>query len=331
MSAPRRWLAGWIALWDQREPATALALVRVGVSLVLLWDMVEVARLGLVEALWAPIEAGGIGPSSLVQPISVVYAWIGASAGTAWLLFAVVCTAAVALLIGAFTRSSALVLVLSYAQLAQLSPEADRGIDTLLRNVLLLLALSGAGATLSLDAWRARGSWLSDAEVPAWPRYLIVLQLVVLYFWAGLLKQAAPWTSLDGYSALYLILNQPHYATNALDPELVRLAYPLLRFGTFATVTFERTAPAVPLLMYLRATRARGGRLRALVNRARLLELWVATGVGFHIALAVTMQLGIFPWGCLALYPAIAQPDTLRAIVARLRSAAGTPATPAPG
>lgn len=314
-----RTFARWVRLWDAHEGAESLAAVRICVALVVLWDMATTAQLGLVEALWAPVEAGGIGPATRARPISIVYEWLGATTGITWLLFAAVCTGACLLLVGLFTRTAALLLVLAYAQLALLSPEADRGIDALLRNALLLLACSGAGATLSLDARRRHGRFAPEAHVPAWPRYLLVLQLVVLYFWAGMLKQAPPWTSIDGYSALYVVMNQPHYTGLALAPDHHRALYPVLQLGTIATTLFERLAPLVPVLLWLRATRERGGRVRDLANRARLLELWVGTGAFFHLGLAVALQLGIFPWGCLALYPAFAAPSTLRRWAERAR------------
>ena len=310
----------FVALWDQRESADALVAIRVGVALVVLSDMAQIASLDLVRALWAPIEDGGIGPATRADPISFLYRAFGASAGMAWGLFATLCLAALALLLGLWTRSSALVLALLLAELARLSPESDRGIDALLRNVLVLLALSGAGATLSLDALRARARFTRDASVPAWPRYLIVAQLVLLYFWAGVLKQSAAWTSLEGYSALYLILSQPHYTAISPSPATFQALYPWLQLGTLGTLAFERSAVLVPVLLYLRHTRERAGRLRALCNRARLLELWAATGVVFHLALAATMHLGIFPWGCLALYPALTTPGTLRRWAKRARA-----------
>jgi hypothetical protein len=305
-------LSGWVALWDRREPAETLAAIRIGVALVVLWDFMTVARLGLVRALWAPIDAGGIGPSTRAVPISALYEWIGASVFSAWLLFAFCCLCALGLFAGLFTRVSALALCLGWAQLAQLSPDSDRGIDTLLRNALLVLACSSAGATASLDARLWHGRWFRDVRVPAWPRYVLVLQLVLLYFWAGIVKQSPPWTSLDGYSALYITLSQPHYASFGLSPRQLATVYPLLQLATFLTVCFERLALAVPVLLWLRASAERGGRLRALINRLRLLEVWVTLGIVFHLGLAASVELGMFPWGCLALYPALCPPGTLR-------------------
>jgi hypothetical protein len=307
----RAW-TGWVALWDRREPADTLAVIRICVALVVLWDFGTVARLGLVRALWAPIDDGGIGPSSRATPVGVVYEWIGASSTSAWLLFGMCCLCALCLCVGLFTRLSALALCLGWAQLATLSPDADRGIDTLLRNALLCLACSSAGATASLDARLRHGRWYRDVRVPAWPRHFLILQLVLLYFWAGMVKQSPPWSSIDGYSALYITLSQPHYATFRLSPGQLAAVYPLLQLATFMTIWFERMAPAVPVLLWLRATAGRGGRLRGWINRLRLLEIWVMLGVVFHLGLAASVELGMFPWGCLALYPALCAPETLR-------------------
>ena len=41
------------------------------------------------------------------------------------------------------------------------------------------------------------------------------------------------------------------------------------------------------------------------------LPLWLTVGVTFHLALALTLRLGIFPFGVLALYPVFFHPDDL--------------------
>lgn len=309
----------WVRLWDRREPADVLALVRIGAGLSLVWDLAIAGVLGLVLPLWAPVEEGGFGPATYAEPICMFYRWFGASASAAWALYGVTLASALCMTLGLFSRSSALLFVLCYAQLSHLSPAADRGIDNLLRSVCLLLAFADAGATLSLDSRLFHRRWLRDTLVPAWPRYLLIVQLMLVYFGAGVPKQSPQWTSIDHYSALFVLLQRPHVARFALPQEWLTALYPLLQLSTIVTVVFERTAPLIPVLLWLRATRARGGRLRTFVMRSRILPLWVATGVTFHLGLAVFMQLGIFPWGCLAIYPALAHPNTLRDWGARAR------------
>jgi hypothetical protein len=305
------WLVRWQRLWDRREGAESLALIRMFVPLVILYDLVEVIRLGLVVPLWAPIEEGGMGPASYVEPAILFYRWFGASAHSAQLLVALTCCAALSLGLGVFARSSAAVLLFSYAQLGQLSPDADRAIDELLRNVLFVLIFASSSATLSLSSRIRSGRFRSDLQVAAWPRYVIVAQLVLLYFFAGFYKQSASWSYAGSYEALFRILQQPHQVAHELPHWLLVAAYPLVQLGALATVLWERAAIGLPLLLFLRATRERGGLLRRWAERLHLLELWVATGIIFHLSLAVLLKLGIFPWGCLALYPALARPDTL--------------------
>ena len=69
--------------------------------------------------------------------------------------------------------------------------------------------------------------------------------------------------------------------------------------------------PLVLLWIHYRNTPDRPGRLRAFANRWHLDLVWIGTGALFHILLAATMELGIFPWGMLALYPAWLRPEVL--------------------
>jgi hypothetical protein len=55
------------------------------------------------------------------------------------------------------------------------------------------------------------------------------------------------------------------------------------------------------------------------LRRTRYFAWFVATGIVFHVSLAVTTNLGIFPWGCLALYPALFRPQDVHALAARAR------------
>ncbi len=189
----------------------------------------------------------------------------------------------------------------------------------LLRNVMLLLLLSGSHRTLSVDARLRTGSWHGSGElVPAWPRRLVVLQLVVMYFMAGIQKTAIAWTPLGGYTALYIILQDPHIAR--FDPAWLDWASPLLRMGTAVTHIFEWTAPLVLVGFHLSATQERGGRLRSFVRRFKPHKAWIAIGVLLHLGIALTMNLGIFPWAMLACYWAWFRPDDLATLAQACRA-----------
>jgi hypothetical protein len=302
----------WVAFWDQRETAESLAAVRILLSAVVLWDLFTVWRLNLIRPLWATVEDGGFGPASRGEPLIWFYQRYGANLTSTHWLYGITVAAALMLFLGLFSRFSALALLLLYAQLETLSPDADRGIDTLLRDVMCILVFSRAGATMSLDALLWQKKFFSDKLVPAWPRFLIIAQLVILYFFAGLAKDAASWSWRGGYVALFYVLHEPHHIRFVIPHQWLVIAYPLTQIGTLTTVIWERCSILVPLLKWLRNTADRGTKWHRWANKLRLLEVWVCIGVFFHVNLAILLSLGIFPWGCLALYPALAKPETLR-------------------
>jgi hypothetical protein len=51
----------------------------------------------------------------------------------------------------------------------------------------------------------------------------------------------------------------------------------------------------------------------------RLRWVWIAIGVTFHLGIAMTLRLGVFPWGMLALYPVLLRSDELVRAEAWLR------------
>ncbi|AKF03886.1 HTTM domain-containing protein [Sandaracinus amylolyticus] len=314
-----RWRA-WVALCAEEERATVLAVVRIGVASVLLADLLIAARHGLVDTLWGPSSAGGFGAMDTLEPSPVLaWRWLGASLATTRLVYGVAVASALAMVLGVFSRTSTLVLAMALSQLAAILPQADRGIDAVLRNALFLLACSGCGRALSIDAWREHGRWLPDVRIPAWPRRLIVVQLLWMYFSAGVHKSQLTWWPPGDFAALYVVLSDPHFASYDFSSWLAHV-YPLTQLATAATMAFEIGAPVMGLALWYRRTAHRGGRMRAAFAFLRVREVWLALGIGFHVALIFSLRLGIFPWGMLALYPAFLTPSELDALVARVRA-----------
>ncbi len=309
----RLWRA-WVALWDHREPPTALALVRIFVGACVLGDLLQVRGVGVVEALWAP-PPDGMGYGATADQWSV--RWFGASAATAELVWWATTIAAAAFIAGALTRIAGVVLVLGSAQLAALMPDGDRGIDAALRIVVVVLVLSSGHARWSIDAAiRRRLGRPFPALVAAWPRYLLVAQVVWIYFSSGQHKASPEWQPRGGFSALANALSDPHFARFA--PGWVPSVYPLPQVAAAATMIFELGAPLVLLFLWFETTAERPGRLRRACNRLRLRWVWIATGVLFHVGIAIFLRLGVFPWGMLALYPVLLRSDELIGLEARL-------------
>ena len=311
----------WIALMDRRESPLSLALVRVLVSLVVLYDLALIGWYGLPTFLWGSTEIGGL-VNYEAAFLPSYWSWLPRSEWVPIGLW-VTCVASLAAFGGGFlTRFSGLIFLLTYAQTALINNAADRGIDRMIRIVLILLLFSGSGKTLSLDAKLRTGSFFGDGTlVPAWPRYLIIGQLILMYWCAGVAKFAVTWFPWGGYSALYYILQDPIYAT--MDWSF--LAHPALywttQVGTAVSHAWEWTVPVLLLAYYFRATRERPGRLRAAFNRLRVREVYIVVGATFHVLLFATLHLGIFPAAMLAFYPAFFHPDEFRTLTRRRRAA----------
>lgn len=303
--------AAWVRMWDHREDPLVLAIVRVLVAAVLLYDFLWIAHLGLVEALFAPAQAGGLPDVLARDPVPEIYRWFPPDVDTARAAWGVAVGALLCFGAGFLTPVAGVVFVAVSAQLAQVLPLGDRGIDTLLRNVVLILSMSACGRRFGVDAllFGAR------REAPAWPRHLLVLQVAVMYFCAGVQKTALSWGPLGGFSALFLILQDPAVAGWRFG--WLSRFYPLTQLATAATMVFEWSACLVPLVYGYRATRTSPGRLRAWFNAARPMRVWVAIGVALHLGIAATMSLGIFPWAMLSLYPSFVHPDELKRALRR--------------
>lgn len=310
-----RW---WVELWDRREPGTVLALVRAGVGLVLLADFLVMARIELWVPLFGPASLGGMSVADQGAWAAPWFVAFGGSATSVWALWALVTGSAATLTLGLFSRTSAAVLMLALAQTALINPDADRGIDTMLRNVLFILAFSECGAVWSLDALRRTGRFAGDGQpVPSWPRYLLVLQIVVMYFTAGVQKYAQHWWPWGDYSALYVILQDWAVARFRFDWIAHQPFYAFTQLSTLVTMVWQWTYPVV--LVHYFPPRGAPGAFRRTFDRFHLHWLWIVIGAIFHVLIGATMNLGIFPWGMMVLYPAFLHPDELVALGARLR------------
>ena len=304
-------LEAWVDLWRHTEHPRSMAAVRIGVATVMLVDLVWMRHLGLVVTLMGAADAGGLGTVGRNGAAEWVVGLLGTGAGLPEGLWWGMTGSAALLWLGILPRGAALVLCLLSAQLALILPAADRGIDMLLRNVLLLLAFARSGDTWSLPTLLRYGRVAAPAStrVQAWPRYLLAFQLVVVYFTAGVSKVASSWTPLVGMSALFVAMSDPHF--QRIPDDWLRAGYRLTQLGTLCSWLWEWSAPVLLLAWWCRYTSDRGGRLRAWMNRWPVAELYLLVGAFFHVGTHLVLRLGIFPFAMLALYPAAAHPDRL--------------------
>ena len=159
--------------------------------------------------------------------------------------------------------------------------------------IFLILLFSGAHRRFALGAKRVA------TRINAWPEDLIKWILVMMYTSAGVSKlmQQPRWLSTEGVPVLYRIMTDPMAAW--LDPVIAQPFYPLFRVGGWATIALECVAV---LLM------------------TRLGRYWAILGAGMHLGIATFMNLGMFSWAMLALYPVLFAPWLCRALDARAAS-----------
>jgi hypothetical protein len=78
----------WVAMWSEREHPRSLALVRILLGACILFDFLEIARLDLVTALFAPVSAGGLSDALSRANVPLYYQWMPAEVWSGRLLHA---------------------------------------------------------------------------------------------------------------------------------------------------------------------------------------------------------------------------------------------------
>jgi hypothetical protein len=243
-----------------------------------------VAQEGLITTLFRGFEYGGL---SRIQSehwlwlVDISPVWGGP---IAWAL-CVLCCLLVAL--GVVVRPSIVILLIFYAQLGHLYPPGDRGIDRMIRTVLLILLFSGCHRAFGL------GGGERPERIPAWPAQLITFGLVLMYMGAGLHKLGTnpQWLAVSGDVPLFRILCDP--MAGRIDPGWAVDLMGLWRVLGWLTIVFE---------------------VGALVLLSRLGRWWALMGLFMHLGLAMTMHLGMFSWAMLAFYPVLLGPWTCSAL-----------------
>lgn len=297
----------WHKLLSGRERATTLAVFRVLVSAIVIGSLLSAASAGVIELMWVDASRGGmlsLGPGNwLVRLLG------GPTPRVVWSLFGVGLVSAAFSLVGLGGRWALLLALQAYLGLISLNSTASGGYDNLITNALWLLCLSGCNASLSVDAWRKHGRVVSDALIAAWPRYVLILQLIVMYTATGLQKVSLSWTPMGGYTALYYVLHDPTWLRSEGAASDIPLLF--LRLGTAVTWHWEQLTILLLLVYYFRATRGRPGRLRAAFNRWDLRLPWALLGVALHVGILMLIDVGPFSYISLAYYVNLFTPDEL--------------------
>jgi hypothetical protein len=153
---------------------------------------------------------------------------------------------------------------------------------------------------------------------------MLIFQLLVMYGFTGIQKVSPVWTPLGGYSALYWVYQDPTWRRFNMD---WTAGYPtVLSVMTAVTWHWEVMAPGLLLFYWARRRRDSGGRFVRLLLRWDLRKPFVLVGVGLHLGILLTLEVGPFSLVSLAYYLALFSPDDREALRVWWRARGATPA-----
>jgi hypothetical protein len=288
-----RTFARIVAATSTSEPGTALALFRIATAtsmLVLFVPLLttpagqRVVRFAFTER--APLA--GVGGYRNLATTPLMDALGGATVPTQTTLLLVSTICAVLMLLGLFGRVPVLIAAIaSKVALGQNYDVSGAG-DALLANALFLLVLGDCTRTLSLDCRLSTGRFVDLTPIPAWPRRLAVLQLTVMYTSTGLQKLVSTaWSPLDGFSALFQILQSPQWARS---PQLVEQSPTLL---------------VVPLALLTAATIVWECSFFVVLWKRRWRPVYAVVGAFLHAGIFALLEVGVFSLLSVAFYPVL--------------------------
>ena len=301
----QRAISRWERFWFADVPSDVFAVIRIAIGA---GGLISLIGFLPIDMFWspdgiAPLPGGGIGIRSYL-----VESGLGVAAGT--LIFAVLFVAFTCMTLGLFTGAAVVVCFFGSVFQARWNSLPLTSGHTILVAVLFCLLWADCSSWPSIDAWRKRQCALPTAPPvqPVWPLRLMRIQMAVMYLTSGLFKLIGPgWRS---GSTVYYATTQNIYGR-------VLHVYPLpqgidwiLTALSYATVLWEIT---FPLMMLHRVTRTAA----------------ILIGIGTHLGIGATMEVGPFSLMMLLCYSAFISPDQARRVVGWLSQRRLTSHTPA--
>ena len=314
-SPPTPWYDWLLRPWTL-DPRS-LAAMRIGIGLVLLWDLGN-----RVVHLSAMYTDDGVVPVEVSRNFYgfpwgfTPFLWSG-EWWLAALLFGLMFVASLCLLAGVYTRWTSAFLWLMVGSLHARLPLVNSGGDELLRMFLFWGMFSPWGETWSLDAHRARSSFQGHEPRRDFGTAAIVFQLCVMYGMTAIFKTNDDWYRGE---PLLIALRTEQWGT-PLGEWL--LAWPqLVRSMSWMTLAVEGAIPFLVLSPW---------------GMTPLRLIACALFIGLHVGIELTLDVGQFSAVCisgwLAILPAIVwEVGPGRAVASWMDAWTGTtPAADEPG
>ena len=276
-SLPERWFG-----LDTRS----LAAFRIGFGIIVVLDVAN----RIPDLVVHYTDAGALPRYAIAEHVGriehVSLHMASGSGGWIAFLFAIHFLAGLALMVGFHTRLATAVCWVLTVSLHNRNPLVLHSGDVIIRQMLFWSLFLPLGSRWSIDARRP----LLRPEPPTTflsvgsAGFLVQLASIYVFTWA--LKTGKPWH--DG-TAVYYTLQIDHFAKQPQSMFMLQ-HLDVLRLLTNATIVFEIAAPALLLVPFFQ------GPLRT----ALVLSFW-----SLHLGFFAFMELGLFPWTCIAAWTAV--------------------------
>ncbi|MED5372980.1 MAG: hypothetical protein VX899_18315 [Myxococcota bacterium] len=308
-----------VALLSTKEHPRVLALFRIALGLCAVYTIGTVMLHGVVDDVWMDVADGGY--RHLTRGNFLVQWLGGTSPQMVWGMSITALVASIAMTLGLGGRFTVFLTLWTVTAATDFNSQASGSYDELLSSAIFLLLLGRPTQTFSLDSRIRRGRFIDHTPIYAFPRWMALFQLVLVYWATGMQKLSFYWVPGGEWSALYYILQQPSW--QRWDMSWVAYIYPLTQVMTGLTWFWEVGAPLLLLAFWYRHTRQRPGRLRRAFNRIDFRGIYALIGIGLHLSVFATMEVGPFSWVSLSYYLCFFSPDEYHRAWQRLMRALG--------
>lgn len=274
------------------RPAWPLAIARIG--------------LGLVVVAWTlsliPDASTFFGDNPAFGPEVADERWSWTlpldSPGAAWTALALLAVAGVMICVGWHPTPWFLVAFVLLVAVERRNPLIINSGDLILRDLMLLMALTPSGAALSVDRWRAHGRdalWTSPMVAP-WGLRLVQAQVMVVYLTAFWFKRGDEWAEGTAVSTALRLDDLARFPVPDLFVDHV-LVVAALTWGTLAVEA------ALGTLLWVR----------------RLRPILVPLGVALHLFIGTFLMVGFFSLTMICALMTFLDADAIDRRIARRR------------
>lgn len=261
--------------------ARSVGVFRIMIGVIILYDLI--VRVFSIEAHYT--DQGvvsrqvlrGISENPLLLSLNV----LSGELYVQWLIFVIAAIAAVCLIIGFRSQLSCMVCLITMLSIQVRNPFINNLGDWFLLHLLFWGALLPLGARFSVDSMKKNKRISTHNQVLSIASLGVIIQIASLYFFSVFRKISPIWHT-EG-TAIHYALSLDRLVTSVGEWALT-LPYEWLTFLTAATLILERWGP---ILLFV-----------PLFNTPIRLAVIICF-VLFHTGLALTLELGIFPFVCI--------------------------------